>query len=123
MGDESVAVCGSYWSGDEYRGETAKTSRTKIGVMCESRKLRVNMGKSKVLVCSREGGQAELRVRLNGELLGEVESFKYQGSIISKDAGVSMDVRQRERGSGGLWGDEEYLESKGGWNEGKERIV
>ena len=95
----------------------------KIGVMCESRKLRVNMGKSKVLVCSREGGQAELRVRLNGELLGEVESFKYQGSIISKDAGVSMDVRQRERGSGGLWGDEEYLESKGGWNEGKERIV
>ena len=28
-------------------------------------------------------------------MLGEVESFKYQGSIISKDAGVSMDVRQR----------------------------
>ena len=49
---------------------------------------------NKVLVCSREGGRAELRVRLNGELLEEVELFKYLGSVISNDTGVSMDVRQ-----------------------------
>ena len=66
-----------------------------FGVVCERRKLRVNVGKSKVMVCSREGGRAELNVRLNGEVLEEVDSFKYLGSVISKNGGVSVDVRQR----------------------------
>ena len=66
-----------------------------FGVVCERRKLKVNVGKSKVMVCSREGGRAELNVRLNGEVLEEVESFKYLGSVISKGVGVSNDVRQR----------------------------
>ena len=47
-----------------------------------------------MLVCSREGGRAELKVWLNGELIEEVVLFKYLGSVISKDARVSMDVRQ-----------------------------
>ena len=59
------------------------------------RKLRVNVGKSKVMVCSRGGGKARLDVRLNGVVLEEVESFKYLGSVISKGGGVSEDVRQR----------------------------
>ena len=66
-----------------------------FGVVCEKRKLRVNIGKSKVMVCSRQGGRAELNVRLNGEVLEEVETFKYLGSIIGKDVGVSKDVSQR----------------------------
>ena len=66
-----------------------------FGVVCERRKLRVNIGKSKVMVCNRRGGRAELNVRLNGELLEEVETFKYLGSVIGKGTGVSKDVRQR----------------------------
>ena len=66
-----------------------------FGVVCERRKLRVNVGKSKVMVCSRGGGRAALNVRLNWEVLEEVESFKYLGSVISKGVGVSKDVRQR----------------------------
>ena len=66
-----------------------------FGVVCEKRKLRVNIGKSKVMVCSRQGGRAELNVRLNGEVLEEVETFKYLGSVIGKGTGVSKDVRQR----------------------------
>jgi len=52
-----------------------------FGVVCERRKLKVNVGKSKVMVCSREGRRAELNVRLNGEVLEEVESFKSTVSI------------------------------------------
>ena len=66
----------------------------KFGVVFERRKLRENVGMSKVLVCSWEEGGAELRVRLNGELLEEVESFKYLGSVISKDAGVRQIVSE-----------------------------
>ena len=71
------------------------------------------------MVCSRQGGQAgraEINVRPNGELLEEVESFKYLGSVISKGVGVSKDVSQRVS-------DEEYLESERGGNESKERTV
>ena len=66
-----------------------------FGVVCERRKLKVNVGKSKVMVCSRGGGRAGLNVRLNGDVLEEVESFKYLGSVISRGGGVSVDVRQR----------------------------
>ena len=36
-----------------------------------------------------------MNVRLNGDVLKEVESFKYLGSVISRGGGVSKDVRQR----------------------------
>ena len=39
------------------------TNYSKFGVVCGRRKLRVNVGKSKVMVCSREGGRAEMNVR------------------------------------------------------------
>ena len=44
------------------------------GVVCKKRKLKMNVGKSKILLCSRERGRAELNVCLNGEVMGEVES-------------------------------------------------
>ena len=66
-----------------------------FGVVCERRKLRVNVGKSKVMVCSRERQRTELSVRLKGEILEEVESFRYLGSKISKNAEISVEVEQR----------------------------
>ena len=48
-------------------------------MVCESRKLKVNVGKSKVMVCSRERQRTELGVRLKGEMLEELESFRYLG--------------------------------------------
>ena len=68
-----------------------------FGVVCERRKLKVNVGKSKVMVCSRERQRTELRVRLKGELLEEVESFRYLGSEISRDAGMSVEVEKRTK--------------------------
>ena len=75
-----------------------------FGAVCERRKLRVNVGKSKVMVCSRGGGRARLDVRLNGEVLEEVGSFKYLGSVISKGGGVSEDVSQRVNAGAAAYG-------------------
>ncbi len=45
---------------------------------CSGRKLSVNVGKSKIMRCAGEGGGDRLDVRLDGEMLGEVESsLKY----------------------------------------------
>ncbi len=43
----------------------------------------MNVGKSKVLRCVREGGGDRLDMRLVGEMLKEVESFKYLGSHVA----------------------------------------
>ena len=44
----------------------------------ERRKLKVNVGKSKVMSCSRYGNGDRMHVKLNSEPLEEVDCFKYQ---------------------------------------------
>ena len=50
---------------------------SEFGRVCERRKLRVNVGKSKVMRCSRYGIGDRMHVILNGEPLEEVDCFKY----------------------------------------------
>ena len=63
--------------------------------VCERRKLRVNVAKSKVKRCSRYGNGDRMRVILNGELLEEVDCFKYLGSQVAADGGCERDVVHR----------------------------
>ena len=44
-----------------------------FGRVCESRKLRVNVGKSKVMRCSRYENRSQIYMRQNGKLFEEVE--------------------------------------------------
>ena len=46
---------------------------SEFGRVCERRKLRVNVGKSKIMRCSRYGNGDRKHVMLNGELLEEVD--------------------------------------------------
>ena len=66
-----------------------------FGRVCERRKLRVNVGKSKVMRCSGSMDDADMDVRLNGEVLEEVKSFKYLGAVLSTDGRTEMDVKSR----------------------------
>ena len=69
---------------------------TEFGRVCERRKLRVNVGKSKVMRCTtRYGDGARLTVMLNGEALEEVDQFKYLSSVIAANGGVEADVCHR----------------------------
>ena len=55
----------------------------------------MNVGKSKVMVCGRTERRENLDLNLNGEMLEEVDSFKYLGSVVSKNWGVVDDVISR----------------------------
>ena len=68
---------------------------SEFGRVCERRKLRVNVNKSKVMRCTRNQNNAGLNVMLNGEALEEVDQFKYLGSVIAANGGVEADVRHR----------------------------
>ena len=50
---------------------------SEFGRVCERRKLRVNVRKSKVMRCSRYGNGGRMHVILNDEPLSEVDCFKY----------------------------------------------
>ena len=71
--------------------------------VCGRRKLKVNVGKSKVMKCTREA-RGRLVVRMNGEELEEVESFKYLGSTVAADGGVGTEVRVRVKEAGKVLG-------------------
>ena len=58
---------------------------SEFGRVCERRKLKVNVGKSKVMRCSRYGNGDRMHVILNGGPLEEVDCFKYLGSQVAAD--------------------------------------
>ena len=67
---------------------------TEFGRVCERSKLRVNVGKSKVMRCTRNQDGARLNAMLNGEAL-EVNQFKYLVSVIVANGGVAADVHHK----------------------------
>ena len=58
---------------------------SEFGRVYERRKLRVNVGKSKVMRFSRYGNGGRMHVIINGEPLEEINCFKYLGSQVSAD--------------------------------------
>ena len=77
---------------------------SEFGRKCERRKLRVNLGKSKVMRCSRYGNLDRMHVILNGEPLEEVDCFKYLGSQVAADGGCERDVIHRMNEGYRAWG-------------------
>ena len=67
-------------------------SVSEFGRVCKRRKLRVNVGKSKVMRCSRYGNGDRMHVILNGEPLEKVDCFKYLWSQVAADGGCETDV-------------------------------
>ena len=63
--------------------------------VCRGRKLKGNVGKSKVRVCGKTERREHLNLSLNEEVLEEVDSFKYLGAIVGKNGGVTEDVKSR----------------------------
>ena len=68
---------------------------SEFGRVCKRRKLRVNVGKNKVMRCFRYGNGDRMHVILNGEPLEEVYCFKYLGSQVAADGGCERDVEHR----------------------------
>ena len=68
---------------------------SEFGRVCERRKLRVNVGKSKVLRHLMYGNGGGMHVILNGEPLEEVDCFKYLLLQVSADGGCERDVVHR----------------------------
>ena len=68
---------------------------SEFGRVWERRKLRVNVGMSKVMGCSRYGNGDRMHVILNGEPLEEVDLFKYLGSQVAADGGCAAHLGVR----------------------------
>ena len=76
-----------------------------FGRLCERRKLKVNLGKSKVIRCSNYGNGVRMHVILNGgEPLEELDCFKYLGSQVAADGGYENDVVHRMNEGYRSWG-------------------
>ena len=77
---------------------------SEFGRVCKRRRLRMNVGKSKVMRCSRYGNGDRMHVILNGEQSEEVDCFKYLGSLVATDGGCGRDVVHRMNEGYRAWG-------------------
>ena len=66
-----------------------------FGRVCKNRRLKVNIDKSKVLRCSKEGEIGNMDVRLNGENLEEVQCFRYLGVDVTADGLMETEILHR----------------------------
>ena len=66
-----------------------------FGRVCERRKLRVNVGKSKVMRCSWYGNRDQMHVKLNSEPLEEVDCFQYLGLQVAANGGCEREMVHR----------------------------
>ena len=66
-----------------------------FGRVCKRRKLKINVSKSKVMVCNRGAQGRNLDVWVEGERLEEVADFKYLGGVVAGDASTGIDIQQR----------------------------
>ena len=64
----------------------------------------MNVGKSKVMRCSRYGNGNRMHVILNGEPFEEVDCFNYLGSQVATDGGCERDVVHRMNEGYRAWG-------------------
>ena len=78
---------------------------SEFGRVCETIKLRVNVGKSKVMRCSRFFNGDRMHVIVNGEPSEEVDCFKYLGSQVAADGGCERDVDHRMNEGYRAWGE------------------
>ena len=84
-----------------------------------NKKLRVNVGKSKVMRCSRYGNGGLMHVILNGVILNgepleEVDCIKYPGSQVAADGGCERDVVHRMNEGYRAWGALKSVQSNRG---------
>ena len=70
----------------------------------ESKGLKVNIGKTEVMVSSRRGTKANIKDS-QGTSLRQVNKFKYLGVTISEEGGSEEAVRARVRAAWGKWRD------------------
>ena len=82
-------------------------------ILCERRKLRVNVGKNKVIRGWRYGNGSRMHVRLNCEPLEQVGYFKYLGSQVAADGCCERDVVHRMNEEYRAWGALENMNSRG----------
>ena len=75
-----------------------------FGRVCQRRGLKVNVGKSKVMKCSRDVDGGDLDIRLNGEQLEKVDCFKYLGSTVASDGKIEAEVKVRVNEAGKVLG-------------------
>ena len=74
----------------------------------------MNVGKSKMMRCTRYGNGGRMHVLLNGEPLEEVDCLKYLASEVAADGGCERDVVHRINEGYKPWGALKSVQSNRG---------
>jgi len=65
------------------------------GRVCKTKNVNINVGKSKVMKCWKQGGMDGMDIRLNGRTMEEVDKWQYLGVIVSNKGGGGEEINHR----------------------------
>jgi hypothetical protein len=71
-----------------------QTIMTKLNEVVERYGMRINKSKTKVMKIGK-GEQEQLQINIDGQILEQVQQFKYLGSLITEDGRSEKEVRKR----------------------------
>ena len=81
-----------------------QNSINKFEIGCESMRLKINIGKRKVLVIKNEKRESYETVRVSGKEMKEVEKYSYLGVMLIVDSGMGEEVAHRVLEGRKVWG-------------------
>uniref|UniRef100_A0A8D8T0K1 Reverse transcriptase domain-containing protein n=1 Tax=Cacopsylla melanoneura TaxID=428564 RepID=A0A8D8T0K1_9HEMI len=70
-----------------------KRSLETMNEVFEKYKMKINMKKTEILVCTKDS--EEINIQVNNETIKQINTFKYLGSNINEDARCTTDIKQR----------------------------
>ena len=101
---EGLKIGGQNLNNVRYADDTALVadSEEKLDILIktlvqssENRGLKLNTSKTKVMLISKKAESVPINIIINGERLEQVDSFKYLGSLITKDARCEKEIKTR----------------------------
>jgi len=63
--------------------------------VCKTKNVNINVGKSKVMKCRKNGGMDGMDIRLNGRAMEQVDKWQYLGVIVSNKGGGGEEMINR----------------------------
>ena len=79
MGENTGRVSGLLFADDTTLMTESENNLQRFVRVCERKKLKINVGKSKVMKMSDTGVKGNLRIKVEEEVMEEVDTFRYLG--------------------------------------------
>ena len=95
MGENTGRMSGLLFADDTTLMAESESNLQRYVRVCERRKLKINVGKSKVMKISDTDEKGNLGIKVKQEVMEEVDTFRYMGVDFASNGRMSAELNHR----------------------------